>query len=383
MSQKEKFWTPAMIMMMVTEGSIVYHMDFYSSAIPAWFTRMGFGETKIGALSAIGLTSGLTMGFMWLGGIVAAPLLRRFPTRQVQLISLTIMFLTAGWHDRIDGWVEMMFCQSIRDFSCAVGIIACGMRARKMLPQDQKSQLSGLAKLNVVSCGLSALFAFIGPLIVAHSIRVWFQIAVYLTIWGWLETMITGRYPEQMESEDTEESHISIWDTLQLVLPGLGISIANGVVMTYVILDVGVTMGAPVRAMFNVAAGMAGLVIPLAVERWGDKHVVRGLMFMVLLAVPGLVWPTLYTLIFVGLAMGFAQIGLGIILTVKRPNTSSSASAHALVEYGGAATGSTVWGVARQSIGVAPAYALLALPLLLCHFFFERLFRSKRWKAQV
>jgi hypothetical protein len=195
--------------------------------------------------------------------------------------------------------------------------------------------------------------------------------------------MITGRYPEQMESEDTENSRTSIWDTLQLVLPGLGISIAQGVVMTYVILDVGVTMGAPVRAMFNVAAGLAGLAIPLAVERWGDKHVVRGLMFLALLAVPGLVWPSLYTLIFVGLAMGFAQIGLGIVLTVKRPNTSSSASAHALVDYGGAATGSTVWGVARQSLGVAPAYALLALPLLLCYFFFERLFRSERWKAQV
>jgi MFS family permease len=381
---KTKFWTAPVIMLMITESSIVYHMDFYSAAIPAWFLRMGFGETKFGIFYVVGLTSGVAMGFMCVGGLVAGPLLDRYSPRKVQFLCLSLMIVTAWWTDKIDGWAEMMLCQCIRDFACSVGIIACGMRARRMLPPDEESQLRGLARLNVWSCGLSAFFALIAPFVVVHSVHAWFVVGSYITTWGWLETLFTWHYPEMREDKNTDQhTRISKRDTLLLVLPSIGVSIAQGVVMTYVIIDVGVTMGAPVRAMINVAAGLSGLVIPLAVARWGDKHVVRGLMLVALCAVPGLVWSTWYTLIFVGLAVGFAQIGLSMLLTVKRPNTGSSVSMHAMVDYGGAISGSTLWGVARQSIGVAPAYALLGLPLLVCYFFFERLFRSKRWEKQV
>jgi hypothetical protein len=120
-------------------------------------------------------------------------------------------------------------------------------------------------------------------------------------------------------------------------------------------------MGAPVRAAMNIAAGVAGILIPVVVRKWGDKMVVRILMSLTTLTVPCLIWPKWYTLVFVGLGIGLTQVGLNIILTTKRPNTGRSASMHALVDYGGAAFSSSFWGVLRSLMGVASSYALLLL----------------------
>jgi hypothetical protein len=131
----------------------------------------------------------------------------------------------------------------------------------------------------------------------------------------------------------------------------------------------------------NIAAGIAGIIVPAMVKKWGDKMVVRFLMSLTVITVPCLIWPRWYTLVFVGLSISLTQVGLNIILTVKRPNTGRSASMHSLVEYGGAAFSSSFWGMVRQLVGISSDYALLLIPVLLFFFAFERLFRSNRWQT--
>jgi MFS family permease len=370
-----KFWSVPIILLMCTETAIVYNMDAYSAAIPAWFQKMDF-------LSVLGLVMGVTIGFTLLGGLSSGLLLDRFGIRRVQGISIVIMFITSVWTSFAQGWVEMMILQSIRDFVCAIGIVACGMRARAILSQNRAEQLTGLGKLNIWSYAASATFAWLGPILVIHKMVWWQWLGPMITFLGLLE-VVFNKYPENIKTEKhSENSSVWDWDILKLVLPAIGVAIMQGVVTTFIIVDVGVNIGSPVRASMNVAAGLAGIIVPIMVKKWGDKMVVRSLMSLVVLAVPCLIWPTWYTLVFVGLSIGFSQLGLNLILTVKRPNTGRSSSMHSLVDYGGAAFASSTWGMARQLVGVASSYGLLLIPLLLAFLAFERLFRSKRWVTQ-
>lgn len=336
---------------------------------------MGWSETTVVIIPAVGLTSGVAIVFMGLGSIAAGPLIHRYQTRKVQFGALVIMLLTAVWSTTIEGWVEMMLCQSFRDFACAIGIIACGVRARNMLPPDEASQLKGLGQLNVWSYGFSALAAMAGPLLVSSHMDWWRWLGPVISLLGLLELVFNKNHPEIVE-EAGEHVQILNWDVFKLVMPTLGVSIAQGVVTTYIILDVGATMGAPVRAAINVAAGLAGVVIPKLVEKWGDKHVVRALMILAVLAVPCVLAKTMVTLVFAGLALGMAQVGISLILIVKRPNTGSSASTHEVTNYSAQAFSALAWGGVRQLVGPASSYAMLIPILAGCVGLFENSFQK-------
>lgn len=156
-------------------------------------------------------------------------------------------------------------------------------------------------------------------------------------------------------------------------MPALGISLTAEVIQTFLIIDVGVTVGATVRTMMNITAGITGVLIPAVINKWGDKLAIRGLMGLTFLAIICLIYQEIWLLVFAGFSIGLTQVGLNIILTEKRPNTGCSASMHSLVDNGGAAFSSGFWGLIR-----APSYSLLLVPVLVCFFAFERLFHSKR-----
>ncbi|MCH5583380.1 MFS transporter [Shimazuella sp. AN120528] len=344
--------------------------------MPAWFQKMGY-------LSVLGLVMGVTIGATLVGGLSSGPLLDRFGIRKVQGASLGIMLVNAVWTAYAQEWIEMMILQSVRDFVCAIGIVACGMRARAILSQNQEEQIKGLGKLNIWSYAASATFAWLGPILVTHNMVLWKWLGAIITFIGLLEVVL-NKQPVQIKTEKKNIENFSVWDwdILKLVLPAIGVSIIQGVVNTFIIVDAGVNLGSPVRAAMNIAAGLAGIIVPYMVKKWGDKLVIRSLMSLVVIAVLCLIWPTWYILVFVGLSIGLAQMGINIILTVKRPNTGRSASMHSLVDYGGAAFSSIFWGTVRQLAGITSSYALLLIPALLCFFAFERLFRSKRWLTQ-
>jgi hypothetical protein len=383
MSQMEKFrawvlsmknfWTVPIVLMMVTESAIAWNLDAYSASMPAWFTAMGWSETTV-IIPAVGLSAGVAIGCLGLGSIAAGPLIHHYQTRKVQFGALTVMLLTAVWSTTIEGWVEMTVCQGIRDFACAVGIIACGVRARNMLPQNQSEQLKGLGQLNVWSYGFSALAAMAGPLLVTYHMDWWRWLGPAISLLGLLELVFNKNHPEVVE--EAGDYSIVNRDVFKLVMPTLGVSLAQGAVTTYIILDVGASLGAPVRAAINIAAGLAGVVIPRLVEKWGDKQVVRALMVLAVLSVPCVLAKTMVTLVFAGLALGMAQVGISLILIVKRPNTGSSASTHEVTNYSAQTVSALAWGGVRQSFGVNFSYAMLIPILVVCHFMFEKWFRT-------
>ncbi len=186
--------------------------------------------------------------------------------------------------------------------------------------------------------------------------RVWRWLGLAITTVGLLEVIFNKH---DFKPERAESSKAGVWDTdiLKLVMPALEISIIQGVVTTFLLVDVqNVSKGSTVRAMINVAAGVAGMLIPAMVTKWEDKIAVRSLMILTAIAVPCLIWRTWYGLIFVGLTIGLTQVGLNIILTAKRPNTGRSASMHSLVDFGGSALSSSSWGMVRKLVGIEPAY---------------------------
>jgi hypothetical protein len=116
------------------------------------------------------------------------------------------------------------------------------MRARAILSSDPDEQLKGLGKLNVWSYVTSATFACLGPVLVTHSIGWWKGLGPIITILGLLEVTL-NKHPECNFEKSQESIGVWDWDILKLVMPTLGISIRQGVVTTFIIVDVGVSMG--------------------------------------------------------------------------------------------------------------------------------------------
>jgi MFS family permease len=363
-------WNKGTVAAMLTESVIAYNMDAYSAGVPVWLQRMGF-------LSMVGVVMGVAILATLFGGLYAGKLIDKYGTRRVQGLTLLVMLVTSIGSSLANGWIEMMLLQTIRDYVCAIGIVSCGLRARALLLQGEEEQLRGLGQLNVLSYAVSAASAALGPWLVAEHMDFWRWLGPVITGLGLLEVLFNKHdYKPSVVSGNNGKINK---DILKLVYPALGVSFVQGVVYSYLVVDVGVGLGSPVRAAINIAAGTAGLFVPMLVKKLGDKNTIRLLLLLLIGAVFGLVWPDRFTLIFSGLAIGTAQTGISIILVAKRPNTGSSASTHAFVDFGGAAFSSSVYGMVRKSMGVDASYAFLFLPVLFAVVGFERNYRSMTW----
>jgi MFS family permease len=364
-------WNRRTILAVFIEFIIALNIDIYGSAYTFWMSIHSLG-------SLIALAVIITTIVDATGWIISGVLVDRYGTKKVQMVSLSVLLITGAVGAMFDG-VVLLCCLFVRFLTCGIALIANQIQIKGQLPEDKLAK--GWGQLFVVGFVGAVIGACIGSWLASEHQAVWKWAGPILTFFG----IVALIYTQQSNRIPKETSILPHPQVFQLVFPVMSISICQGAMAAYIIVDLGVRDGSLVRAGTYVGSGVVGWILPSLLKHINEKAFIRMGMFLMSGAWLFLYWQNFAGLMVASFAIGFISngivsqiLGTKVFLLTDQKGRASSTSK--LVSGGSRIIGIYGLALVRDHVGEA---MWLILPILLLFSLpaFEWSFRhSYAWK---
>lgn len=369
-------WNRFTLLAVIVSCVGAFNTDLYTSSVPVWLDLRG-QESLAKLAITIAIISQIG------GGLVAGYFIDRYGTKKVQFVALLIMLLTALGSSFAQSGQQILGAQAIRYGACETVALAIGVQLRSLLPEPK--HISGMGQLNAVSFGVAATGVWIGPWLVSEQLEVWKWIAPIVTVVGIIAVLGS-------ESANVKPEKISLLpheEVLKIAVPVTGIAICQGVIVTFLVLDVGMDIGSPARACMYVVSAIAGWkMVPFLINHLGEKNFIRCGVFFMMGAMLLIRWPHLIGLMVAAFIVGLVGSGTKLLLQKKAfaitEQKGRASSTEMLVFRVGMVIGAFVFGLVRDKIGMNMWLTLIPVLAICSLLLFEWSFRhSPAWREKT
>lgn len=366
-------WNRRTMLAIFVECIITLNIDVYGSSYLLWLQLHGLS-------SFIGMTATAVIIATFCSGIVSGVLIDRFGTKKVQLYTFLVILVTGlvGCTINASGY-QFLVIQTVQFFAYGIVIAANWVQIRGLLPEAK--QASGIGKLGAIGLLGSVVGVSTGSWLVSEHLAVWNWTGPIITALG-IAALLRTKQSNHVPERTAILPHKGV---LFLVVPSFGLAICQGVLVTFIVLDLGVKYGSLFRACMYIGSGVAGWVVPSLTKRLSEKQFIRlGVLFMsgamLLIYQSSLIGLVVAPLVFGIVYNGVYNQILGTKAFVITDQKGRAASTSSLVTGLGRIAGVNALGAVRDQWGMA---VWLTLPFVLIIFLplFELTFRrSSAWK---